>query len=251
MIRRRPLRLQTRGMKGWTATLLLVSGFGSILAAAERWLPACGPGRLSSVACTRVESHLYDFTVPSAPWRPLGHAAALQGFALLLLALAAVTLTPLLLGVRRPLTAWLTGGAFGAAFALVGAQTLLSGRAGSVVTVPGTGTAAVATTLVWPLALIAVLLSLPVTGQPSIGWRAAAAVSLLAASPVGASLVAAATVPVAAYDTVPWTEAVGGLATILAGLALLPIRPPRWRPALPLPALTVPRAVASSQQPVA
>jgi hypothetical protein len=219
-------------MKGWTATLLLVSGFGSVWASTQRWLPACAPGRLQSAACSRVQDHVFDFTAPSPPWRPVGHAAEIEGVALLVLAVAAVTLVPLLLGVRRSLSAWLVGTAVGAGFAAVGSQTLLSGLRGAVADVPGTLAGAVVVLLAWPSVLLVLLLAQHRSGRPSAGWRAAAALLLLAGSPFGAHLVASATVPVTAYDAIPWTEAIAGVATMLAGLALLPVRPPRWKPSL-------------------
>src|SRR5688572_32324946 len=99
----------------------------------QRWAGACPWGDVDGALCTIRQDHLYDFVVPTAPWEPVGDAAQLAGWSLLVLALAYVLLpwAP----HRPPAGRRLRSALVGAVLALgaVGVATLRSGLAGSVV----------------------------------------------------------------------------------------------------------------------
>ncbi|MGN0063806.1 MAG: hypothetical protein ACI379_06155 [Nocardioides sp.] len=203
--------------------LLGLSGSLMIAASAQRWAAPCPWGEPTSTPqCELRQDHRYDFLLPSDPWQPLGGAAQLAGWSLLVLAVAYLVLPWTLLrgGAGRLATA--AGIVLAAATTDVGAATLRSGLAGSPVD-PVSGIAAV-----WIWALVApaflILLALPSalpdgtldTRRPR-GLARAALVPLALATPI----VAAFTYAVGSYDARPWWEAYNGALTATAGLCLL------------------------------
>ena len=124
-----------RVLRAGAAVLLAASGALMYAASWQRWAGACPWGDVDSVPCSTRQNHLYDFVAPTAPWEPVGGAAQLAGWSLLVLALAYVLLpwAPALTG-RRPgvvSAAALVGAVL--ALGAVGVATLRSGLAGSVV----------------------------------------------------------------------------------------------------------------------
>lgn len=176
----------------------------------HRWAGACLWGDVDGRLCTSRQDHLYDFVSPTAPWQPVGDAAQLAGWSLLVLALAFVLLPWALTG-RRPgvaSAAVLLGAVM--AMAAVGVATLRSGLAGSVVGPIADDVAL----FVWLLVPPALLVRFAVAAR---GWPQAATVYLILATP----LVSAFTYAVGPYDAQPWWEAISGLLTATAGLCLL------------------------------
>ena len=101
--------------------LLVTSGALMYAASWQRWAGVCPWGDDDGARCSVRQDHRYDFVAPSAPWEPVGEAAQLAGWSLLVLALA-FALLPWALTGRRPRVA--------SAVALVGAVLALgdSGR---------------------------------------------------------------------------------------------------------------------------
>ena len=190
--------------------LLGVSGALMYAASWQRWAGACPWGDVEGTLCTSRQDHLYDFVVPTEPWAPVGDAAQLAGWSLLVLALAFV-LMPWALTGRRPGAAS-AAALVGAVLALgeVGIATLRSGLADSVVD-PISHDLAL---YVWIFVPPALLVRFAVAAR---GWTLAAAVWLVLATP----LVAAFSYAVGPYDAQPWWEAISGLLTGTAGLCLL------------------------------
>ncbi|ANH36757.1 hypothetical protein I601_0304 [Nocardioides dokdonensis FR1436] len=197
-------------MRVGAGSLLVVSGALMSAASWRRWAGACPWGDMDSDRCLERQDHLYDFVAPGAPWEPLGDAAQLAGWSLLVLA-AAFVLLPWALSGRRPgvVTAVAQVGVVLATTA-VGVATLRSGLAGVVVDPVG-GDLAVRVWLFLPPVL---LVHLAVVAR---GWDRAAAVLLVLATP----LVAGLTYAVGTYDARPWWEAVSGLLVMAAGLCLV------------------------------
>ncbi|WP_244928296.1 hypothetical protein [Nocardioides sp. W7] len=191
---------------------LLMVACGALMYAAswQRWAGACAWGEADSALCTVRQDHRYDFLPPAAPWEPVGDAAELAGWSLLVLALAFVLLPWALTG-RRP-------GVFAAmalvgavlATAVVGAATLRSGLAGSVVE----ATAHDLASFVWAFVPPALLIRFAIDSR---GWTLAAAALLV----LGTPLVAMFSYAVGPYDAQPWYEGISGLLTATAGLCLL------------------------------
>ena len=200
-----------RVLRAAVAALLGLSGALMYAASWQRWAGACPWGVSEGGACDVVQDHLYDFVPPGNPWEPVGDAAQLAGWSLLVLAPAFVLLPWALTG-RRP-------GIFSAAAVVaatlglvsVGVATLRSGQAGSVVD-PFAGDVAM---LLWALTPPILLVTWAVAAR---GWAArAAAASLFLAAP----LVAAFSYAVGPYDARPWWEAISGVLTATAGLCQL------------------------------
>lgn len=191
-------------------TLLGASGALMYAASWQRWAIACPWGDVDGRLCSSRQDHLYDFVAPTAPWQPVGAAAQLAGWSLLVLALAFVLLPWALTG-RRP-------GVFSAAalvcavlaLGAVGVATLHSGLAGIVVD-PISDDLAL---FVWVWVPPVLLVRFAVAAR---GWTLAAAVCLVLATP----LVAAFSYAVGPYDARPWWEGISGLLTATAGLCLL------------------------------
>jgi hypothetical protein len=199
-----------RVLRVGVGTLLGASGALMYAASWQRWAGACPWGDGDSARCDIRQDHRYDFVAPSAPWEPLGEAAQLAGWSLLVLA-AAFVLLPWALTGRRPgvfSAAALVGAVLGSA--AVGVATLRSGIAGSVVH-PTFGDLALS---LWLLVPPVLLVRLAVAAR---GWALAAAVWLV----LGTPLVAAFSYAVGPYDAQPWYEAISGLCTATAGVCLL------------------------------
>ena len=171
------------------ALSLLLAGAGTlqVAASAQRWWPACRPGDFETAACLRLQSHTYDFVVPSAPWVPVGHASVLAGLSLLLLGLAVTGLPLLLRPGRRPVLAWLLCAVLGLSQLLAGVSTVASGLLGRAVGELGTPFVAFVL-LGWPVALT--LTSILMVGRvrrPAAGWLLLI-VLLTASTPAGGAL---------------------------------------------------------------
>ena len=199
-----------RIVRACVGALLGVSGALMYGASWERWADACPWGGGETGACDVRQSDEYDFLPPSAPWVPVGDAAQLAGWSLLVLGLAYVLLPWALTG-RRPTV--LSGVALvGAALATaaVGVATLRSGVTGTALSPIGGDLSL----LVWGLVPPVLLVRFAVAAR---GWALAAAVGLILASP----LVAAFSYAVGSYDSRPWYEAISGAFTAIAGVCLL------------------------------
>ncbi len=201
-----------RVLRAGAAVLLAASGALMYTASWQRWAGACPWGDVDSKLCSTRQDHLYDFVAPTAPWEPVGDAAQLAGWSLLVLALAYVLLpwAPALTG-RRPgvvSAAALVGAVL--ALGAVGVATLRSGLAGSVVH-PISNDLAL---YVWIFVPPALLVRFAVAAR---GWPLAATIWLVLATP----LVAAFSYALGPYDAQPWWEAISGLLTATAGLCLL------------------------------
>jgi len=202
--------MAVRVLRVGAGVLLGASGALMYAASWQRWADACPWGDLDSGPCSTRQDHRYDFVAPTAPWEPMGDAAQLAGFSLLVLALAFVLLPWALTG-RRPGIYSATALA-GAVLALVavGVTTLRSGLRGSVIDPISDDLALYVWAWVPPVLLIRFAVA-------SHGWTLVAAVCLVLATP----LVAAFSYAVGPYDAQPWWEAISGLLTATAGLCLL------------------------------
>ena len=190
--------------------LLGVSGALMYAASWQRWAGACPWGEVESRLCVIRQDHLYDFIAPSAPWEPVGDAAQLAGWSLLVLALAFVLLPWALSGHRPGLFSAAALVAAVVAMGVVGVNTLRSGLADSVVH-PLSHQLVLYAFLFLPLGLL-VRFAVEVRG-----WPLAVVIWLILASP----FVAVLSYAVGSYDARPWWEAISGLLTATAGLSLL------------------------------
>jgi len=191
------------------AVLLGASGALMYAASWQRWGGACPWGGRTSAACEIRQDHRYDFVAPSAPWVPVGSAAQLAGWSLLVLAVAYVLLPWVLTG-RRPgpvVAVVLAGAVLGSGAA--GLTTLRSGLVGRPVDPP----AGVVPGLLWLFLPPVVLVSLAVSAR---GWGLVAAVSLFLATPIVCSF----TYAIGSYDANPWWEAISAAFVALAGLCV-------------------------------
>ena len=190
--------------------LLGTSGALMYAASWQRWASVCPWGDADGGLCSIRQDHLYDFVAPTEPWEPVGDAAQLAGWSLLVLALAFVLLPWALTG-RRPGVFSATA-LVGAVLALgeVGVATLRSGLAGSVVD-PISGDLAL---FGWALVPLVLLVGFAVAAR---GWMLAATVFLVLATP----LLAAFSYAIGPYDARPWWEGISGALTATAGLCLL------------------------------
>jgi hypothetical protein len=199
-----------RMLRVGVGVLLVASGALLYAGSWQRWARACPWGDGDGAQCTERQDNLYDFVAPSAPWEPVGDAAQLAGWSLVVLALAFVLLPWALTG-RRP-------GVFSAvalvfavlATAAVGIATLRSGLTGSVVQPTPSDLAG----LVWVLVPPALLVRFAIDSR---GWTLASAAWLVLATP----FVAMFSYAVGPYDARPWYEGIWGLLTATGGLCLL------------------------------
>ena len=199
-----------RALRVGVAMLLGVSGALMCAASWQRWAGVCAWGEVESRLCEMRQDHSYDFIAPSAPWEPVGDAAQLAGWSLLVLALVFVLLPWALSGHRPDLFSAAALVAAVVAMGVVGVHTLRSGFADSVVDPLGYELVVYAFLLL-PFGLL-VRFAVEVRG-----WPLAAVICLILASP----LVAAFSYAVGSYDARPWWEAISGLLTASAGLSLL------------------------------
>jgi hypothetical protein len=216
---------------------LVASGALTFAAAYERWWPACPRGDLDASACVRLQSHEFDYLVPTAPWQPIGQDAEYAGLALLALALAAVVL-PFVLGGAAPRGPWrifelVLAVVPAGALAVLGVATLRAGLTGEPTSAPAVmGLAFLVWAVAWPAALTAYAVFAP----RHAGRRRAVAVAVLLAlsTPVPVLLLLG---PIAAgytsYDTVPWTEATAApFLLVAAALVAWPATTRLRRPSL-------------------
>ena len=202
--------MSLRVLRVGAGLLLGVSGALMYAASWQRWAGACAWADVEGALCTTRQDHLYDFVPPIAPWEPLGNAAQLAGWSLLVLALAFVLLPWALTG-RRPgvvSAAALVGTVV--ALGSVGVATVRSGLAGSVVPTINEDLAL----YVWLFLPPGLLVRFAIAAR---GWPLAATVGLVLATP----LVAMFTYAIGPFDAQPWWEGISGLLTVTAGLCLL------------------------------
>lgn len=211
-----------------TGAALVASGALMYAASWQRWAGACPWGQdQDTVACTVRQDHLYDFLLPTEPWRPVGSAAELAGASLLVLALALPFLTTAVAGRRpgAPAVAALLVSTL--AVVDVGVATLRSGLTGEVVGPVGDDLSL----WLWLCLPLGVLAVLAVRGR---GWARVGAILLV----LGAPLVAAFSYGLGSFDTAPWWEAVSGILTGAGGICVLAAavrRPGRRRERAPEP----------------
>jgi len=191
---------------------LLLGTSGALMYAAswQRWSSACPWGDADGELCTRRQDHLYDFVAPTDPWKPVGDAAQLAGWSLLVLALAFVLLPWALTGRRPDAVSGVALAGAVLAQAVMGLATLRSGIAGEVVDPAAPGLAP----YVWLFVPPALLIRFAIAAR---GPGLAAAISLVLATPI----VSAFTYAIGPYDARPWWEATTGLFTVAAGICLL------------------------------
>jgi hypothetical protein len=199
-----------RVLRVGVGVLLGASGALMYVASWQRWGGACPWGDVDGTLCTSRQDHRFDFVAPTAPWEPVGDAAQLAGWSLLVLALAFVLLPWALIGRRPGLVSAVALVGTVLALGAVGVATLRSGLNGSVVHPTSSDLALYVWLLVPPVLLIRFAVA-------ARGWSLAAAVWLILATP----LVAAFSYAVGPYDAQPWWEAISGSLTATAGLCLL------------------------------
>ena len=199
----RVLRVVVGALLGASGVLLFAGSW-------QRWAEGCRWGNVDVGLCGEREDHLYDFVAPVDPWEPVGNAAQLAGWSMLLVALV-FALMPWALTGRRP-------GIFSAvaligavlAQAAMGVATLRSGLAGIPVDPIGSGPI----DYVWFLVPPVLLARFAVAAH---GWTRAAAILMVLATP----LVAGLTYAIGSWDARPWYEAMSAAFTVAAGLFLL------------------------------
>lgn len=205
-------------MRYVVSLLLVLSGVAAILADLQRWLPACA-GDFDAPDCVGMQSDWYDVAPPGESWIPIGTSAPLMGAGYALLALAAI-------GLFRTVVptwwAWVVGALCAVPFALLAATTFASAAAGHTVELRGTTASLHLLAYAWPVALGVFLLAGTVASSGLRGGSIVAAAGLLLlASPVVLYVTAALVTGYVSHDTSPWTQAIGGAFTLLAGVALL------------------------------
>jgi hypothetical protein len=189
---------------------LLVAGALTILAASERWWPACGSGKFATRACEVVQSHRFDYVLPSSPWEPVGSAAQLRGGAYLALAVAFLLIATRA-GSTKAVSACVQALAISAA--TVGGLTLWSAETGNLSTLSPVGSMAMVLLVLSPIVLV----------WACHVWRTGPAdtamlIALSAANPIVDFLVTPA-LTTSSYDTAPWSGALEGLLYAVAGAA--------------------------------
>lgn len=191
---------------------LLLGAAGALMYAAswQRWAGACPWGDVDSGPCSVRQDHLYDFLAPSAPWEPVGDAAQLGGWSMLVLAVACAVLPWALTGRRPDVVSGAVLAAVVLASGAVGVATLRAGLTGSVVSTM----ADIPAMYVWIFATPALLVRFALAAR---GWSLAAAICLVLSTP----LVAAFSYAVGPYDARPWWEAISGALMAIAGLCLV------------------------------
>lgn len=191
--------------------LLGVSGALIYAASWQRWGGACPwVGGVDDALCALRQDHLYDFLPPTLPWEPVGAAAQLAGWSLLVLALALGPLPWALLRRRPGAVSTVALVCAVLATAAVGAAIVRSGLTGRVVEPLVAGP----TLFVWAIVAPLLLVRFAVAAR---GWPLASAVTLILATPI----VAGVSYAIGPFDARPWWEAVSGLLTATAGLCLL------------------------------
>lgn len=211
-----------RTLRAVVPVLLIGSGALMIVAARERWWPACRPGDFDAPDCMRLQDHQYDFIAPTQPWVPVGAAAQVGAGSLLLLSFALLFLPSLLGGDHRPAVTLPLGALLAATMLALAVMTGRSGFSGQAVEGPG---------LEWvywlwilsPVALFGTWISNETAdSRPGTPWRLWVVVFVSASTPLGEFFLAPMLLGYGSYDTTPWSQAVSGAFLVAAGLALWP-----------------------------
>lgn len=190
---------------------LLLGACGALLYAAswQRWAGACSFNQTGGRRCDARQNDYANVYPVFDPWEPVGNAAQLAGYSMLVLAVAFVLLPWALTG-RRP--GPITGVLLCVVVlvqAAVGVSNLRSGFAGSSVD-PLFGET---TIWVWFYVPFGVLVRFAFGAR---GWTLAAAIGLILANP----LVSLFSYYNGSFDARPWYEAISGTFTMAAGLCL-------------------------------
>lgn len=212
--------------RGAVSLLMLASAAMSVVAAAQRWWPACPRGAFDTEACWRVQDHELDYLMPSDPWTPVGTAAQDAGVATLLLA-GAAALLPLVLARRVRWLPVLLAVVVSASLTVVGLHQWTAGVTGQV----QPATAALPAALLWAVVVpVVVVVWLVRTTSGERDRRRAVRARWL-----GAALVASTPLPVAllgpvlllygSHDTTPWSEAVIAVPLTIAAVLVWVVTP--------------------------
>ncbi|WP_454084612.1 hypothetical protein [Georgenia sp. Marseille-Q6866] len=200
--------------------LLVTSGVLAVVADWQRWHPACASG-FDSDSCVERQSDWYDYAPPGESWIPIGTTAPLMATSYVLMALVALALFR---ATRPGWWTWVVGAVFAVPFGVVAADIFASASEGSAVDVPGTVATWPVLAGLWPCALLV----LAATGldRPGRAWPlVVVAACLTLASPLALYFTAAIVANYMSHDTSPWSQAIGGVLTIIAGFAMLRVRP--------------------------
>ncbi len=199
--------------------LLVTSGALAVVADWQRWHPACAGG-YDSDSCVERQSDWYDYAPPGESWIPIGTTAPLMATSYVLMALAVLGL----FRAERPgWWTWPLGAVFAVPFGVVAAEIFASASAGAAAELPGTGVAWFVLAGLWPCALL-VLATARLT-RPGPGWPIVVVAACLALASPLALYFTTSVVVYMSHDTSPWTQAIGGALTVVAGFALLRVRP--------------------------
>ncbi len=204
-------------MRYVVSLLLVLSGVAAILADLQRRLPACAGG-FDAPECVGMQSDWYDVAPPGESWIPIGTAAPLMGAGYALMALAVIGLFRTVVPAWR---AWGVGTLCAVPFAVLAATTFASAAAGHTVELAGTTASLHLLAYAWPVALGLLLAGTLASSGLRAGYIVAAAGLLVLASPLVLYVTAALVTGYVSHDTSPWTQAIGGVFTLLAGVALL------------------------------
>lgn len=196
---------------------LLTASTLQVLASLQRWVTASDSWSRTD---STIEDHRFDYFVPTAPWEPIGVAAALLGFAFLLLAVAIVALT---LAIRRSGAvsgiSRLIAAVAALPFAILGVHGLLSGLIGTP-----SFLAAVASPWLSFLCVVGLLALVGLWATQSI-VLALSALALMGNTIMGyliaAFVIAPAITGYQSYDTTPWTETIVAASPAIAALLIV------------------------------
>lgn len=203
------------------AVLFLVAAALQLTASLQRWVVFRGSLTGDELSA---EDHLYDYSYPYDPWEPIGTAAELYGFGLLLTAVGVLVLPLGVAAMRRPrrrhavvaaieiLLAVLVACALG----VDGAHALLSGLTGTPSPLQHSGAVTwiafvglIALGVMWRTSVAAMATCLFLLGSTGVGYLFATFVI----APLFAGGIS--------HDTTPGTETVIAATTAAAGIAML------------------------------
>lgn len=193
---------------------LLLGASGVLMYAAswQRWSGACRWNQSGGPRCSGRQDDMFEFLPVGAPWAPIGNAAQLAGWSVLVLALAFVFLPWALTG-RRP-GPFIVAVQLGAVLvqAAVGVATLRSGLTGTIVE-PIFGDTMIG---LWYFVPFGVLVAFALFCARS-STLVAAVLCLILATPIVAVL----SYYHGPFDARPWYEAISAIFTVAAGVLLL------------------------------
>lgn len=196
---------------------LMSAGVLTFAASWQRWANACGWRDFDTRACLIRQDHLYDFEAPIGPWESIGDAALLQGLAYGCLA-AVLLVAPLTLLPRYRLGGLVSGLVLSLPVVALAAGGVASAAAGEAVTFVGQRPIVILVAALAPLWLFALALLTIDRATGRAPWGDAGIFVLLAlATPMGVFVLAPLLIGYSSHDTVPWSEAVGGVLWIVAG----------------------------------